>query len=176
MPAVKASFFRISGTRNAFRNVRSTALLLDQLAGPARGLDLLAGGLRETVRVHGEPLRQLAVAEHLHRHRAASGQAGPAQGVRGDLGTGVEARLEVGQVHRLRARAELLERHRLLHRRAAQLAHAHVDRGLATLEADPLLGSRARARALVAAAGGLAGSGAVPAPDTLAVLAGALGG
>src|SRR5215213_10516966 len=110
MPAVKASFFRISGTRNAFRNVRSTALLLDQLAGPARGLDLLAGGLRETVRVHGESLGQLAIAEHLHRYRPAGGQAGAAQGIGGDLGAGVEALVEVGKVHRLRARAELLER------------------------------------------------------------------
>ena len=30
MPAVKASFFRMSATRKAFRKVRSTGLALDQ--------------------------------------------------------------------------------------------------------------------------------------------------
>ena len=54
-----------------------------------------------------------------------------------DLGAGVEARLEVGEVDRLRVRPELLERHRLLHVRAAQLAHPHVDRVLAALVARP---------------------------------------
>src|ERR671914_2213551 len=75
--AVKASFFRMSATRNAFRNVLSTRLLLDQLAGPARGLDLLAGGLREAVGVHGQRLAQVALAEHLDGHVAAGGEAGP---------------------------------------------------------------------------------------------------
>src|SRR5687767_15085637 len=159
----------MSGTRNAFRNVRSTGLPFDQLAGPARGLDLLAGGLRETVRVHGQTLGQLAVAEHLHGDCAAAGQAGLPQRIRGDLGAAVEARLEVGQVHGLRARAELLERHRLLHRRAAQLAHPHVDRVLAALEAHALLRARARAGALVAAPGRLARAGAVAAAHALAV-------
>src|ERR671925_515266 len=51
--AVNASFLRMSATRKAFRNVRSTASGLEQLAGPARGLDLLARGLREAVAVHG---------------------------------------------------------------------------------------------------------------------------
>ena len=50
------------------------------------------------------------------------------QRVRGDLGAGVEARLEVAKVHGLGVRPERLERHRLLHVRAAQLAHPHVDR------------------------------------------------
>src|SRR5215212_10833097 len=174
MAAVNASFFRMSGTRNAFRNVRSTGLPLDQLAGPARGLDLLAGGLRETVRVHGEPLAELAVAEHLDRDGAARGQAGSAQRVGRDLGARVEARLEVGQVHGLRTRAELLERHRLLHRRAAQLAHAHVDRVLAALEANALARAAAGAGALVPAPRRLAGARAVPAADSLALLARAL--
>src|SRR5215212_2447432 len=176
MAAVNASFFRMSGTRNAFRNVRSTGLPLDQLAGPARGLDLLAGGLRETVRVHGEPLAELAVAEHLDRDGAARGQAGSAQRVGRDLGARVEARLEVGQVHGLRTRAELLEGHRLLHRRAAQLAHPHVDRSLAALEAHALARAAAGARALVPAPGRLAAARAVTAPDALAVLARALVG
>src|SRR3954451_18962381 len=54
--AVKASFFLISGTLNEFRNVLSIRLLLDQPAGAARGLDLLASRLREGVGVHGERL------------------------------------------------------------------------------------------------------------------------
>ena len=58
-----------------------------------------------------------------------------AQRVGRDLRARVEARLEVGQVDRLGVRAEGLEGHRLLHVRAAQLAHPHVDRVLAALEA-----------------------------------------
>src|SRR5215210_5388139 len=170
MPAVKASFFRISGTLNAFRNVRSMGLLLDQLAGAARGLDLLAGRRGEAVGVHCERLRQLTLAEDLDRHLAARGEAVLAQGIGGHLGPLVEARLEVPQVHRLGVRAELLERHRLLHVRSAQLAHPHVDRRLPTLEVHALLRARARARALVAATGGLARAGALAAADALARL------
>src|SRR5918992_1172064 len=173
--AVKASFFRMSATRNAFRNVLSTRLLLDQLAGPARGLDLLSGGLREAVGVHGERLAQVALAEHLDGHVAARGEAGLAQRARSDLGAVVEAGVQIPQVHRLGAGAELLERHRLLHRRSAQLAPPHVDRVLPALEAHAPLVAGARARALVAAAGGLAGAGALAAADALALLAGALG-
>ena len=92
------------------------------------------------------------------------------------LGARVEARLEVLQVDRLRVRAERLERHRLLHVRAAQLAHPHVDRHLAALEAGAVLGARARAVALLAAAGGLAGARALAAADALARLAAARGG
>src|SRR6266403_4278071 len=75
-----------------------------------------------------------------------------AQRVQGHLGAGVEARLEVTDVDRLRVRAERLERHRLLLVRAAQLAHAHVDGHLPALERGPPLGARARARALLPAA------------------------
>src|SRR6187551_1453219 len=171
MPAVKASFFRISGTLNAFRKVLSTRLLLDQLAGAARGLDLLASGLREAVGVHGERFRDVALPEDLDRHLAARGEVLLAQGVGGHLGPLVEARLEVPQVDRLGLRAELLERHRLLHVRTAQLAHPHVDGRLPTLEVHLHPGARARARALVAAAGGLARAGALAAADALARLA-----
>src|SRR5215216_7933652 len=171
MPAVKASFFLISGTLNEFRNVLSTGLLLDQLTGAARGLDLLAGRLREGVGVHGERLRQVALAEDLDRHLAARGEVVLAQGVGGDLRPLVEARLEVPQVHRLGLRAELLERHRLLHVRAAQLAHPHVDGRLPTFEVHLPLGARARARALVAAARGLAVARALAAADALALRA-----
>src|SRR3954462_892347 len=113
MPAVKASFFLISGTLNEFRNVLSIRLLLDQLTGAARGLDLLAGRLREGVGVHGELLRDVALAEDLHRHGAGGGEVPLTQGVRRDLASAVEARLEVPQVDRLGLGAELLERHRL---------------------------------------------------------------
>src|SRR4051794_6137783 len=168
MPAVKASFFRISGTLNEFRKVLSIGLVLDQLTGAARGLDLLASRLREGVGVHGERLGKLALAENLDRHLAARGEVLLAQGVRGHLGPRVEARLEVSQVDRLGLRAELLERHRLLHVRTAQLAHPHVDGRLPTLEVQLDLGSGARARALVAAARGLARAGALAAADALA--------
>src|SRR5918992_2356296 len=166
----------MSATRNAFRNVLSTGLLLDRLAGPARGFDLLAGGLREAVSVNGERLAQVALAEHLDGHVAAGGEAGLAERVRGDLGAVVEALLEVPEIHRLGAGAELLKRHRLLHRRAAQLAHPHVDRVLPALEANAALVARARAGALVAAARGLAGAGPLAAANALALLARAGGG
>src|SRR5512132_1779308 len=107
MPAVKASFFLISGTLNEFRNVLSTGLLLDQLTGAARGLDLLSGRLREGVGVHGERLGDVALAEDLDRHLAARGEVLLAQGVGGHLGPLVEARVEVPQVDRLGPRAEL---------------------------------------------------------------------
>src|SRR5439155_10410222 len=92
-----------------------------------------------------------------------------------DVGAGVEARFEVAQVDRLRVRAEGLERHRLLHVRAAQLAHPHVDGHLAALEAGAILGARARAVALLAAAGGLAQARSLAAADALARLARARG-
>src|SRR3954470_18307330 len=171
MPAVKASFFLISGTLNEFRNVLSTGLLLDQLTGAARGLDLLAGRLREAVGVHGERLRDLTLTEDLDRHLAARGEVLLAQGVRGHLGPLVEARLEVPQVDRLGVRAELLERHRLLHVRTAQLAHPHVNRHLAALEVHIALAARARAGALVAATRGLAEAGALAAADPLPAVA-----
>src|SRR4051812_9599382 len=101
-----------------------SSLLLYELAGGAGALDLLARGLREAVRVDGELLRELALAEDLHRDALARGETGGTQRVGRDLGAVVEARVEVAQVHRLRVGAAvLLERHRLLHVRTAQLAH-----------------------------------------------------
>src|SRR3954470_16261691 len=149
---------------------------LDELAGAARGLDLLASGLGEAVGVDGQRLRELAAAEHLDRDALAGRQAGATQGVEVDGGALVEPRLEVVEVHGLRMRPEHLERHRHLLVRAAELAHPHVDRVLATLEASAVLGAGAGAVALVAAAGRLAVAGAVAAPDALAVLARAGGG
>src|SRR5215204_2925498 len=97
--AVNASFFRISGTLNELRMVESTAaprgLGVDDLAGAAGGLDLLAGGLGESVGVHGERLGQLTAAEHLDRDPLAGRQAGAAQRVEIDRGAAFEARLEV---------------------------------------------------------------------------------
>src|SRR5215204_6794894 len=161
----------MSATRKAFRKVRSIRLPLYQLAGAAGGLDLLSGGLREAVRVDGEGLRELAAPEHLDRHVALRREPLLTQRVGGHLGTRVEARIEVVEVHGLRLRPELLERHRLLHMRAAQLAHPHVDRRLTSLEVHALLRARARAGTLVAASGGLAGARALATADALARLA-----
>src|SRR6185437_16251218 len=71
----------------------------------------------------------------------------------------------------LGVRAEVLERHRLLHMRTAQLAHPHVNRHLAALEVGPRLGARAGARAVLTAARGLAEARALAAPDALARVA-----
>src|SRR5947209_4012693 len=170
MAAVNASLRRISGTVNDLAIVVNTALVLDHLAGAARGLDALARGGAEAVGVDGQGLAQLAPGQDLDRDVLALGQAPLAQPLGGDLGAGVEARLQVGQVDRLGLRAEGLERHRLLHVRAAQLAHPHVDGVLTTLEARPPLGSRPRTPALLAAACGLARARALPSTHALARL------
>ena len=68
---MKASFLRISGTLKALRMVETicaaAGLGLDELAGPAGGLDPLAGRLGELVGVDGELLVELAAAEDLDR-------------------------------------------------------------------------------------------------------------
>src|SRR5437764_3959478 len=176
----------MSGTVNALRIVRATTPqvsrgprsprrtlqpgrgLLDDLAGTAGGLDPLARRSAECMRVDGQRLAQLALGEDLDRDVLLAREALGPERVGGHLGAGVEALLERGEVHRLGVRAERLERHRLLHVRSAQFAHPHVDRVLAALEARPLLGARARSRALLAAPGGLAGTRALAAADALA--------
>src|SRR6202021_2495120 len=85
-----------------------------------------------------------------------------------DTRASVETSLEILEVDRLGVRTERLERHRLLHVRAAQLAHPHVNRHLPALEARPLLGARARTVALLPATGRLAGTGPFAATDPLA--------
>ena len=47
MPAVNASFFRISATRNAFRKVRSTVLLLDDLTQVPPAASIFSRALSE---------------------------------------------------------------------------------------------------------------------------------
>src|SRR5215207_7988491 len=160
MTAVNSSFLRISATLKEFRIVASTAQgsrwLVDDPAVAARGLDRGARGLGEPVRVNRHRLGDLAAAQDLDRHVAAGREAGRRHG---------------GEVDRLRVRPEHLERHRHLLVRPAQLAHPHVDRRLAALEACAVLRAGARPVALVAAAGGLAVAGAGAAADALAVLA-----
>src|SRR5581483_4375263 len=94
----------------------------------------------------------------------------PCQHLECDRVAGLEARLEIGHVDGLRVGPERLERHRLLHVRPAQLAQSHVNRHLPTLEARTCLGAGARAVALLAATGGLAGARPLTAADGLAVL------
>src|SRR4051812_30354646 len=167
----------MSATLKELRIVESTAvggaagLGVDDLTGAARRLDLLTSRLREAVGVHGQCLGELPATEDLDRDPLAGGQSDAAEGVEVDGRAVVEARLEVLEVDRLRVRPERLERHRHLLVRAAQLAHPHVDRVLAALEAGPVLGAGAGAVAPVAAAGGLAVARAVAAADALAVLA-----
>src|SRR3954452_18029378 len=145
--------------------------IVDDDRGTAGGLDGLASGAAERVRVHGELLGERALGEDLDRDVLAAAQALGLQRVERDLVAGLEAPLEVLEVDRLRVRAEGLERHRLLHVRAAQLAHPHVDGHLPALEVRPALSAGARARALLAAAGRLAGARALAAADALARLA-----
>src|ERR1700756_2052281 len=122
--------------------------------------------------MHGQLLRDLALAEHLHGHALARREVLLAQRVERHLGAVVEAGVKVAQVDRLGVRAAiLLERHRLLHVRAAQLAHPHVDRVLTTLVADLLLRARARACALLSTARGLAEARALAAAAPLPAMA-----
>ena len=84
---------------------------------------------------------------------------------------GVEARLEVAEVHGLGGCPERPDRHRVGGRVAAQLRQAHVDRHLATLEAGRhLVRAGARLLALDPAAGVPPLAGAHAAADALAVL------
>src|SRR3954449_11276593 len=116
-----------------------------------------------------ELLLDLAAGEHLDRVLAL-GQPLLLQALERHFGAAVEALLEVGEVDRLSLGAEVLERHRLLFVRAAQLSHPHVDRILATLVAGLALAARARPGALVTAPGRLAQPAALAAPDPLAGL------
>src|SRR3954449_9342918 len=116
-----------------------------------------------------ELLLDLAAGEHLDRVLAL-GQPLLLQALERHFGAAVEALLEVGEVDRLSLGAEVLERHRLLFVRAAQLSHPHVDRILAALVAGLALAARAGARTLVAAAGGLAEATALAPADPLARL------
>src|SRR3954451_8496827 len=116
-----------------------------------------------------EFLFDLAAGEHLDRVLAL-GQPLLPQALGSDFGTAVEALLEVGEVDRLGLGAEVLERHRLLFVRAAQLSHPHVDRVLAALVAGLALAARAGAGALVAPTRGLAEAAALAAADPLARL------
>src|SRR5829696_692832 len=175
MAAVNASLRRISGVLSALTRVWTTPparpSALGRSAAAAGRFDLLARGAREAVGAHGQPLRQLALGEDLDRDALARGEPGRGQGRGRHLGAVLEAPIEVAHVDRLGPRAELLERHRLLHVRAAALAQAHVDRHLAALEAASHLAARARARALLAAAGRLAVARALAAADALAPVA-----
>ena len=72
-----------------------------EYAGAAGRLDLLPGGGAETVGLDRQLLGDLAPGEDLDRVGARR-QPAPER-LRGDLGAGVEARLEIGEVDRLRA-------------------------------------------------------------------------
>src|SRR5579884_787581 len=179
MAAVNRTLLRISPILNAPRIVEITGSALRRLgahgrrgdhylAGAAGGLDLGLRRLGEGVGMHGQRLGQLALGQDLDRDALAGREPLGLHRLERDRGAGVEASLEIQQVDRLGVRAEGLERHRLLHVRAAQLAHPHVDRVLAALEAGAPLGARARAPALLATARGLARARALAAADPLA--------
>src|SRR5262245_10023556 len=157
-----------SGCPLARRAAPARGSALDELAGAPRGLDALARAGAERVGVDGQRLAQLSSGEHLHRHARPGPQAARAQEIQRDLGARVEAAVERGDVHGLRAGAERLERHRLLHVGPAQLSHARVDRHLTALQTNPPLGARARAGTLLAASRGLARARALAAAHALA--------
>src|SRR5689334_3089862 len=114
-----------------------------------------------------EFLRDLTPGEDLDRIRAL-GEPLLLQARRIHLGAGVEAIVEVADVDRLGRGAEVLERHRLLFVRAAELSHPHVDRVLPALVTGLLLRAGARAVALLSAARGLAEAAALAAAHAAA--------
>src|SRR5262249_27060347 len=152
--------------------LRLAPLALDRLAqcgGAAPGgLDLLLRGSREAVRGDGELLREVPGREDLDVGLRVLDQALLDERLERYVGAGLEARLEVAQVHCLRERAMRAHRHGVLRVGAAQLAEAHVDRVLAALEAGPHLGGAgARLLPLDAATGVAALAGAQAAADAL---------
>ena len=112
---------------------------------PAASIFSLAAALKpcaETVRFlrSSSPLARIFTGTRLRRARPRSRSV-----VGRHLGAVLEE-IQVGEVDGLGVRPERLERHRLLHVRAAQLAHPHVQRVLAALVAGLALASRARRR------------------------------
>src|SRR4029450_5379134 len=101
----------------------------------AGGLDLHDCSLRESVRRHREALREIAHTENLDVNGDLADEPRGLERLRGHLGARIEARLEVGDVHRLTVRPERPDRHRVRGRVPAKLAETHVDRHLAALEA-----------------------------------------
>src|SRR5688500_12480916 len=147
----------------------SRRLAVDHFTGAAGGLDLLSGRAAESMRADGQLGRDLASSEHLDGVLAGREACGP-QRLRRDLRPGVEPRIEVGDVDRLRVRAKRPDRHRLLLRRAARLSHPHEERVLTALVGDLALRAGPRAVALVTAACGLAGARALAAAKALSRL------
>jgi hypothetical protein len=121
------------------------------------------------MRRDGQLLRQVSMTEDLDVDARALDQARLLERVRRDLA--FEA-LEVADVERLHLGSVRTDRHRVLGRRTALLAEAHVDRHLTALEARAhLVRARARLLALDPAAGVAALAGAHAAADALAALA-----
>ena len=134
----------MSATLKAFAIVLSISGSRVWQEPPAASIFSLAAALKACAWTV-ELLRDLAAGEDLDRIRALrEALLLERRGVH--LGAGVEALLEVAEVDRLRGGAEVLERHRLLYVRAAELSHPHVDRVLPALVAGLALGARARAR------------------------------
>src|SRR3984893_17012522 len=99
--------------------------LLEERDGSTGLLDLLSCGRGDRVHTHGQLLFQLTVAEELHVRLRVLEQPLLDQALRRDLGAVVEA-VERADVDARRRRPERADRHRLLRRRAAQLAEPHV--------------------------------------------------
>src|SRR5262249_4502504 len=140
--------------------------------GAARALDLVARSLRGGVHRDRELLRELADAEQLHVLADRADQALLLQRLRRDLAAGLEASLEVAEVHRLAVGPARAARHRVRGRVAAQLHSAHVERHLPALEPRAhRVRARARLLALDPAAGKAPLARAQAAADALAVFA-----
>ncbi len=169
---------RLGGGRGpcAGRGLLVTALLrlvrgLEPGDASAGRFDLLDRALREGVCRDRQLHVEVAVAEDFHVAVEVADEAGLLQQLGRDVGARVEPS-EVADVQRPDARPERADRHRVLRGRAALLAHAHVGRHLAALEAGAH-GVRARPRllALDPAAGVAALARAHAAADALARLA-----
>ena len=136
--------------------------LAEDLGGAAGCLDLRLGAGGELVSLDGQRLGDLTVAEDLEQVAGLPGEARVEHRFERDFGAGVED-LEVLDVD---------QREVLLEACVGEptLGDPAVQRHLTTFEAEARVIARARTLTLVAAAGSLAGAGALATTETLARL------
>src|SRR5688572_15300885 len=124
---LNSSHSQISYAVFCLKKKKLLLLALDRLAesrhGAARRLDLLDGPLRARVRSDGKLIGEVALAEHLHVDGGIWHETRGLERLRRELGARVEALIEAANVDGLGVRAERPDRHRVLGRVAAELAH-----------------------------------------------------
>src|SRR5215467_15598741 len=140
--------------------------LSDSLRSPARGLEFLRCLSAEFVRAYRQRLADIAPRQNLDRPVPTGNEPVLAQQFGRHDRAGVELRREQIEVHYLVLDAKMIVE--------SSLRYSAMERHLAALEASLELEPRAGFRALVSAPGRLALTRALPAPDALLRVLGAL--